>query len=164
MKNDEQELGLNIKDVKWFNRFLELSNHVSKWSRDPTTKVSAILVDNEYNVRALGYNGFPRGVIDSEERLNNRDLKYPITVHAEQNVIATCARLGIRTEGCTLVCTHFPCSTCSGSIIQAGIKRVVIYQPNEDFLSRWSESLALSRLLFEEAGVEVVEIDLTEPE
>ncbi len=150
-------------NLKWNKRFIELCEHVSTWSRDPSTKVSAIIVDAEHNVRALGFNGLPRGVDDTTERLENRDLKYPMTVHAELNAISTCSRLGIRTEGCYIVCTHFPCSSCCGSIIQAGIVKVIVPKSSEDFLSRWQDTITLSKQMFDEAGVELVVIDMDQP-
>ena len=148
--------------MKWERRFLELAYNVAKWSKDPSTTVGAVLVDEQNNVRTLGYNGFPRGICDSRERLSSRELKYGLTVHAEQNVISTCSQLGIQTKNCTLVCTHFPCSTCAGSIIQAGIKKVIVQEPTEDFTSRWRESIELSRQMFDEAGVDVVIVNLDE--
>lgn len=149
--------------MKWERRFLELAFTVAKWSKDPSTIVGAVLVDENNNVRSLGYNGFPRGILDSEERLNKRELKYELTVHAEQNVISTCSQLGISTKQCTLICTHLPCTTCAGSIIQSGITKVVVQKPSTDFLSRWKDSIELSAGMFAEAGVELVVIDLEEP-
>lgn len=141
---------------KWETRFIELAKTVAEWSHDPSTKVGAILVDSDRNIRCVGYNGFPRGIEDSPERLYNRDLKYQLTVHAEQNLLNTCARIGIPTSGCTLVCTHLPCVSCSGSIIQAGIKKVIVKAPSKDFLSRWKDSIELAQTMFEESDVEVL--------
>jgi dCMP deaminase len=139
---------------KWNNRFMDLAFHVASWSRDPSTKVGALIVDYEHNVRAMGYNGFPRGIADTDERLNNRELKYPLTVHAERNALASCAKLGIRTDGCYLVCTHYPCSVCAGIIIQSGIMRVIVKKPDEAFLGRWEDTqLALD--MFAEANVAI---------
>src|ERR1051326_2813900 len=53
---------------KWDRRFLELAKHVSSWSKDPSTKVGAVIVDANRRVVATGYNGFPRGVEDTPER------------------------------------------------------------------------------------------------
>ena len=141
---------------KWNYRFLDLAKEISKWSKDPSTCVGAIIVDYDKNVRAMGYNGFPRGVHDTEERLNNRDLKYPLVVHAERNAITSCARLGIRTEGCILVCTHFPCSVCAGEIINAGIVKIIVEQPSEDFKERWEETNKIALEMFNESGVELL--------
>ena len=144
---------------RWKTRFLELAKHIAKDSKDPSTKVGAVIVDDDNNVRTIGYNGFPRGVKDTPERLNDRKLKYPLTVHAELNALLTMARVGTPTKGTTMVCTHYPCSNCSGAMVQAGIKEVVVYSPNEDFKSRWSEDMEMSELILKEGGVEVVVID-----
>lgn len=143
----------------WDLRFLKLAEYISAWSKDGSTKVGSIIVDTDKNVRAIGYNGFPRGIEDTDERLTNRDIKYPLIVHAERNAIASCARLGIRTEGCTLVCTHFPCSVCAGEIINAGIKKVVTQKSTKDFSDRWAETNKISLDMFNESGVQLVLLD-----
>jgi deoxycytidylate deaminase len=84
---------------KWDRRFLELAKQVSTWSKDPSTQVGAVLVNYLDQVVGMGYNGFPRGVEDSEERLNNRELKYQIVVHAEVNAVI---QAGKEADGSTL--------------------------------------------------------------
>ena len=71
---------------KWDLRFLEMSELVSSWSKDPSTKVGSVIVDNDRRVISLGYNGFPKGVADND-RLNDREEKYKIVVHAERNAL-----------------------------------------------------------------------------
>ena len=83
----------------WNKWFLGLAEYVSTASKDPSTKVGAVIVDDERRVVSLGYNGLPRGVDDTEERLNNRDLKYRIIVHAERNSLLF-ARGSVK--GCTI--------------------------------------------------------------
>jgi len=56
--------------------------------------------------------------------------------HAEQNAINFSARYGISIEGSTIYTTHFPCSWCSKSILNAGIKRVVFLHDYPDPLSK----------------------------
>jgi dCMP deaminase len=151
-----------MSKIDWDRRFLKMaSGEINSWSKDPSTKVSATIFRGKYPI-AISYNGFPPGIEDTNERLNNRELKYKLVQHAEANAIATCARLGITTEGTTMAVTHFPCSTCAGLMISAGIAKVVVQKPSEDFLSRWKESIELSKDMFKEAGVEVVEIDITQ--
>ena len=60
---------------KWDLRFLELANHISSWSKDPSTKVGCIIVGADREIRSTGFNGFPRGIDDSEERLTDREEK-----------------------------------------------------------------------------------------
>ena len=133
---------------KWDMRFLEMAKLVSTWSKDPSTKVGAVIVDDDRRVISVGYNGFARGVVDSPERLNDRELKYPLTVHAEKNAILF-AHQDLR--GCTLYTWPFmPCSLCAGMVIQAGIVRVVA--PENDN-PRWKDSFELSKQQFAEGRV-----------
>ncbi|HJU15367.1 MAG TPA: deaminase [Stellaceae bacterium] len=59
-------MALNKCDRKWDRRYMALARQVSCWSKDPSTKVGAVIVDNQGRVVALGYNGFPRKVEDVE--------------------------------------------------------------------------------------------------
>ena len=68
---------------KWDQRFLDLAHHISGWSKDPSTKVGCIVVGKDREIRSTGFNGFPRGIADDDERLTNRELKYPLICHAE---------------------------------------------------------------------------------
>jgi len=138
--------------MEWNNWFLGLAQYISTASKDPSTKVGAVIVDEERRVVSLGYNGLPRGVVDSDERLDNRDLKYKIIVHAERNALLF-ARGSIK--GCTIYTyPMMPCAVCASMIIQSGIKKVVA--PKSDN-PRWIQDMELSTKLFEEAGV-VVEL------
>lgn len=132
----------------WDKRFLELASHVASWSKDPSTKVGAVIVRPDKTVASIGFNGLPRGVEDSETRLHDRTLKYPMTVHAEVNAILH-AREPL--HGYTIyVAPLNPCSNCAAAIIQSGIKRVMAMA---EINPRWEESNALAQTMFEEAGV-----------
>lgn len=137
---------MNLK--KWDTRFLELAKLVGSWSKDPSTQVGAVIVDEKKRIVSIGFNGFPSGVQDSEERLHNRDLKYDIIIHAEANALAFANR---SVEGCTIYTWPFqPCSRCAGLIIQSGIKRVVSVVLDRD---RWKKNFEIARQLFEESGI-----------
>src|SRR3990172_2103187 len=75
----------------WDSRFLRLAEFVAQWSKDPNTKVGAVIVDGTHRIVSLGFNGFPRGV-DDDERLRNRELKLKLMVHAEMNAILFAGR------------------------------------------------------------------------
>jgi dCMP deaminase len=111
-------------------------------------------------VRLTGYNGPPRGVQDTPER-RERPQKYLFASHAEANTIAFAAREGIRTSGCTLYVTHYPCSACSRSIIQAGITCVVV---GNGQTSMPPEEFASAAAMFHEAGVKIIHHPLREDE
>jgi dCMP deaminase len=137
---------------KWDNRFLALAEHVAGWSKDPSTQVGAVIVDGDRQVLGIGYNGFPRDVGDTAERLNNRDMKLAMVVHAEVNAIVSSTG---NLRGATLYCWPFmSCSSCTGVIIQAGIKRVVAPLGDAERLDRWWPSFLMSAQMFLEAGVE----------
>ena len=138
----------------WNKWFIGLAQYISTASKDPSTKVGAVIVDEDRRVVSLGYNGLPRGVIDSEERLNNRDLKYKMIVHAERNALLF-ARGSIK--GCTIYTyPMMPCAVCASMIIQSGIKKVVA--PKSDN-PRWIADMEMSMQLFSEAGVAVELVD-----
>lgn len=135
---------------KWDRRFIELAKHVSTWSKDPSTKVGAVIVDDAHRVVGLGYNGFPRGINDTPERYADREIKYQMVVHAEANAILNAI---IPVDGCTLYCTFFPCPECAKLIIQAGIKTVVaIINPADE---RWLKPRLSAESMLREANVGV---------
>lgn len=142
--------------AKWDERFMQLARHVAMWSKDPSTKVGAVVVDAKRRVIAMGYNGFPRGVDDSPERYADRPTKYAHVVHAELNAILNA--LG-PVEGCTLYVTLEPCTTCAKAIIQSGITRVVL--PNRDGESktevekRWGDDQRIAYQMMDEALLDV---------
>ena len=137
-----------MKSTKWDKRFLDLAKLCGSWSKDPSTQVGAVIVDGNNRIVSIGFNGFPQGVEDSEERLVDREIKYDIIVHAEANALMFANK---SVEGCTLYTWPFqPCSRCAGLIIQSGITRVVSVVHGDD---RWKKNFELSQKLFSESKV-----------
>jgi dCMP deaminase len=137
---------------KWDRRFLEMAELVGSWSKDPSTKVGAVIVDKDRRIVSTGYNGFPQGIADRSELLNDREKKYKLIVHGEMNAILFAQR---SLSGCTLYTTPLlPCSSCAGVIIQSGIARVVSWGVDNP---RWNDSIGLSKEMFAEAGIECIE-------
>ena len=140
---------------KWDKRYLALAKEVASWSKDPSTQVGAVTVGNKKEVLSQGFNGFPRGIVDSEDRYNNRETKYKYVVHAEMNAIYNATYSGVSLDGAVLYVYGLPiCSECAKGIIQVGIKKVIIEKSKE--LDNWNESVALSQKMFDEAGVELI--------
>lgn len=139
---------------RWTRRFFALAEHIAQWSKDPSTQVGAVIVDELRRVIATGYNGFPRGVVDSADRYADRALKYPMIVHAEANAILTAVA---NVKGATLIATMPPCAECAKLIIQSGIRCVVAPKLSND---RWTDSTRHAMTMFSEAGVTMVELDL----
>jgi len=146
---------------KWNLRFLVLAHEIGRWSKDPSSRVGCLVIDDNRNHLSMGYNGFPRGVPDDPEMLANREIKYKIIVHAEANAIASAARNGHSLDGGTMFTKMFPCSQCASLIIQAGIK-CVVYVENKDYEERWKDSVSVSKTMFSQVGVQVVRY--SEPE
>jgi len=132
-----------------------MAAHVALLSKDPSTKVGAVIFDEKRRVISTGYNGFARGVEDYEDRLVDRDIKLKLTLHAEKNAILFATKA---LEGCTIVVTHPCCSQCAAMVVQAGIRHVLFPQPNLGFATRWADDLRLTNQQFLEAGVTVTEI------
>lgn len=143
------------KRRRWDRKYIELAKFWAELnSKDPSTKVGAVVVSADSKEEFLGYNGFARGVEDRPERYNDRDTKYAMAVHAEVNAII---KAGHACKGGTLYVWPFlPCSKCASTSIQAGIARVVCPETPEHLKERWSEDFELTRTLYREAGVEVV--------
>lgn len=95
---------------------------VASWSKDPSTKVGAVLADGKH-VLSHGYNGFPHTCEDKEEWLNDRETKYKLVTHAEVNAIFNSK---VPVAGSTVYTYPLPpCAACAGILAAAGIKRVV---------------------------------------
>lgn len=134
--------------TKWDERFLQLAQLISSWSKDTSTKVGSVIVRPDRTIAALGFNGFPRGIEDRIDRIADKGFKHNVILHAEENALLS------RTEtvrGYVLYTWPvIPCSRCAAQIIQAGIVRVVSKQ------GRSGGSVLnydLTQALFIEAGV-----------
>lgn len=136
----------------WHKRFLDLCEHVATWSKDPSTKLGSVIVDDKKRIVSVGYNGFPRGVEDFEERYEDRPTKYLFVAHAERNALDNAPMM---VDNCTMYVTLLPCNECAKSIIQKGITKVVTYRPTREDVFNWNITLTM----FNEAGVDVIYID-----
>lgn len=135
---------------KWDKRFIDLAEHVSTWSKDPSTKVGAVIVDANRRIVSVGYNGFPANVYDFPERYENREIKYEMIVHGEINAILFANR---DLHGCTLYTWPFqPCARCASIVVQKGISRVVA-PINKN--PKWTKSFTLASDIFHEAKVKL---------
>jgi dCMP deaminase len=135
---------------KWDDRFLLLARHISSYSKDPSTKVGAVIARGN-TIVSMGFNGLPHGVGDEDVWLQARERKLQVMLHAELNAVLF-ARQPVK--DCTLYVWPFqPCSHCASVIVQSGIRRVVT---TDSMPERWSDSFILAKQLMESAGVETV--------
>lgn len=132
--------------TNWHERFFALADLVGSWSKDPSTRVGAVIVRPDRTIASVGYNGFPRGVADI---YTTREDKLLRTVHAEANAIIS-AREPL--HGYTLIVTPLhPCANCAALIIQSGIK-YVDYKMGPR-ATAWQEHFDVMATMFDQAGV-----------
>lgn len=159
--------------IRWDRHFLQLALDHARMSKDPSTKVGAVIVGSDKEILSVGFNGFPRGILDTPERLNDREMKLRLTVHAERNALLSACRTGIPLKGTTMYIAAQdavtadiwggpPCTHCAIELIQAGITKVVSF-PLRTAPSRWTDDLAFSLGILTEARIAFREIHRYEP-
>ena len=155
MKHRLLNMETNGRDSTWWPRYLGIAREVSTWSKDPSTQVGAIAVGSKGQILAQGYNGYPRGMDDSD--YSNREEKYKKIVHAEMNCIYNASWNGVSLDGADLFVYGLPvCHECAKGLIQVGVKRVCYHA--DMIPAKWKESNEQTIELFYEAGVEYVRI------
>lgn len=125
-------------------------------SKDPSTKVGAVLIGHGKTILLKTYNGPASGVAD-EPRIFERPTKYLYACHAEQNLVSFSARYGIRCEGMDVFVTHRPCDRCCNSLVQAGIK-TIMYASGTSFVSDSPETEEAVHDILSQTGTELVEV------
>lgn len=140
---------VDFRRLKWDSRYLRLAREVGKWSKDPSTKVGAVLVRPNNSVASLGFNGFPPGHDDSPELYADRAYKYAHVVHAEVNALDF---FGQPATGFALY-TSFPCcDACTARAGEAGVTRIIC--PHLDtlcegrdagWIAEWTDRIARAK-------------------
>lgn len=142
------------KPLSWEEYFMTLALVASLKSKDPSTQVGAVIIDNKSRkVISSGYNGFPR-YVDDNKIPQTRPEKYFYVVHAELNAILHAER---QLNDCSLYVTSFPCSECMKAVVQTGIKKVAYL--SELSGNDWEESKKATMKLAELAGVSVTQFN-----
>lgn len=141
----------SLLNEKWDKRFLHLAKHVSLWSKDPSTKVGAVLVRPDRTVAGMGYNGFKHGENDSEYLYNDRGYKILNIQHAEINAINFSGDECME-DYCLYTYPFMPCNVCADSVIEKNIGRVVSIESN---IERWKTSFNESKGKFERQKIEL---------
>ena len=146
---------------KWEKRFVKVADLISGWSKDPSTKIGAVIVkDYGRQIISTGYNGMPRLVNDNVPERSSRinGEKYFWYGHAERNAIYNAARFGIKLIDSSMYLNKgCPCTGCTIAIIQVGIKKVVCQagDPTGSPNDKWTLEAERSKQMFKEAGVAI---------
>ena len=114
---------------EYFMGIAELTAYRSTCDR---AHVGAVVVKDRRIIMS-GYNGSPAGLAHCDEvghyLVDGHCIR---TIHAEQNIIAHSAKVGISLDGATMFVTHEPCFFCLKLLIAAGIKRVIYKNSYKD--------------------------------
>lgn len=141
----------------WDEFFLGLAKYMSTRSKDPSTKVGAVITFGK-NIVSVGFNGFPEKMEDRPEWYEDRTEKLSRIIHAEKNAISRAKR---DLTGATMYVYPFvPCDRCFTHLLNEGITRYVapiVTDPGH--IERWGVSFDRVRQYAIDAGVELVEID-----
>ena len=152
--------GTSTLSNKWDKRYMGIAREVSTWSKDPSRQIGAVAIGEKGQILAQGYNGFPRGIKDSDERYSDREKKYKYVVHAEMNCIYNASWNGVSLNNSIFYVYGLPvCSECAKGLIQVGVKKVVVQVPNQISIPiNWLKHEKTTKELFREAGIEYAKL------
>lgn len=119
----------------WTKKYIGLAKHISSWSKDPSTKVGAVIARPDNTPVSFGFNGFPKHHPDWPYLYENREYKYKHILHAEENAMAF-ARESL--QGCNVYLTHPPCCKCLANLAQRGIASIYFPTVSDEWKERWS--------------------------
>jgi dCMP deaminase len=144
----------NKNRMSWDEYFMMLVHAISMKSKDESTHIGALIIDDTHRILTTGYNSFPSGIDDTVPERQVRPYKYYWFEHAERNCIYSAARKGIALDNSIMYTNGVPCVDCGRAVVQAGIKRVIYSEAwNNSNTDKWTEEAKITQELFEEAGV-----------
>ena len=156
-------LDSNKKALSWDMNFCIDARFRAMKSKDPSSRIGAVIVTKDHLPVTHGFNGIPRGVDDTVPSRNDREQdKYSYFEHAERNAIFNAAAEGSACRGTTMYVTDLPCSPCAGAITQSFIDEVIVDSlafENKDFIERWSKDILHALIKFQEKGVNLEVFD-----
>lgn len=130
--------------------FMTMAYVVARGSKDARTKLGAVVVGPDNEIRATGCNSFPRGLDDEVSERQDQPEKDFWFEHAERNAIFNAVRVGVSLKGCALYTQRTPCEACARAIVQAGIAKVIIHAP---WAGDERDMHPRTRTMFDECGV-----------
>jgi dCMP deaminase len=127
--------------LNWDEYFMLQAMIAAFKSKDPTTKVGSVFVDQNNHQITMGYNGFVAGIDESklpwgkDQSASLEHQKYGYVVHAEANAILHASR---SLAGAKAYVTLFPCNECAKLIASSKVAEVIYlsdkYQATESNL------------------------------
>jgi dCMP deaminase len=142
-----------MKKINWDDYFMTMVYLVAMRSKDKSTHIGAVIVDDLNVIVSVGYNSFVRGINDNVPERQERPEKYYWFEHAERNSIYNaCGSI----RGCRMYTNGIPCMDCARGIVQVGIKEVIVdAEWNAENKDKWVENAERTVVLFGEAGIKI---------
>lgn len=128
--DEDSKASNNVVRPTWNDMFMQIAEVVAKRSKDPHTKVGAVIVKDNH-ILGVGYNAEPKGF--SYDFDWHSKEKYDYVIHAELNAIANSTYFGNSIAGSTIYLTLSPCSECMKLLIQYGIGTIYYKDKYKDF-------------------------------
>lgn len=148
----------NITGQEAVDLYHKAKAYAESHSHDPRTKVGALLLNKfTKDVISQGYNKFPSGVVETEDRWQS-PMKYKFVQHAEVTAIINAVRNGVVISDSVAVVSLFPCTSCAGALIETGIRTIISLKPDIQN-PRWGAEFNISLKMFEEVGTKLILID-----
>ncbi|MBK24278.1 MAG: cytidine deaminase [Halobacteriovorax sp.] len=163
--SENVDQNINLIEVKsalnWDEYFMLQAMIASFRSKDPSTKVGAVFVDENNHQVTMGYNGFVAGIDETrlpwgkDSSVGLEHQKYGYVVHAEANAILH-AKAPLKNT--TAYVTLFPCNECAKLIASSKVREIV-------FLSDKHADKAhskIARKIFDLAGIKHRQLPISE--
>ena len=111
---------MSAKRLSWDEYFAKIVKVTAERSSCERLHVGCLLIKDN-RIISQGYNGHLPGAPNTSMVRDNHEQA---TVHAEQNVISYCAKMGISCKDATAYITHYPCLNCARLLLASGIKHI----------------------------------------
>lgn len=160
---DQTNLNINFLAAKsalsWDQYFMLQAMMASLKSKDPSTKVGSVFVDDKNHQVTMGFNGFIAGIDEAQlpwgkdPSVGLQHQKYGYVVHAEANAIVHSHR---PLAGTRAYVTLFPCHECAKLIASAKVKEIIYLSDKH----RENESTVIAKKIFSLAGIKYRQLTL----
>jgi len=145
--------------INWDEYFMLQAIMASFRSKDPSTKVGCVFVDDNNHQLSMGYNGQIAGIDETKTPWgNDRSLplqqqKYAYVVHSEANAILH-AKSDLAHSKCYV--TLFPCNECAKMIATVRVKEIIFL--SDKYLDTVENQI--SKRIFDMTGIKYRELKL----